>query len=100
MRQFPTTPIDHDVIATARTAKSEARSQDGACRLEPQKEAHAVAWNTMQTRGTEMLACGCTRTRAHKCHGSFPRNRSMEKGGPKQTLTFSMLGLLMKNALR
>ena len=39
MRLFPATPIDNDVIAPARTDKELAtRSQDGACRLEPEKK--------------------------------------------------------------
>ena len=31
-----------------------------------QKEAFAAAWNTVQTHETEMLACGCARTRVSR----------------------------------
>ena len=48
---------------SCKDSQGRQRSQDGACRLEPEKETHAVAWNTIQTRVTEMLACGCARTR-------------------------------------
>ena len=42
------------------------RSQDGACRLEPEKEAYAVAWNVMQTCDTGMWAYGRARTRVSR----------------------------------
>ena len=70
MRQFPTTQIDNNVIAPARTVKSwqHARKTVRAS----QKKACAVAWSTVQTRVTDMLTCGCARTRvSHSTQVSY-----------------------------
>ena len=65
--QFPPTSIDNNVIEPATTVKELARrSQDCACTVLRQKIAQASDWNTMQTRVTNMLACGCARTRVNK----------------------------------
>ena len=51
MGQSPTTSIDNDVIAPARTDKEWAtRSQDGACRLEPEKEQCSDVGDEADTR--------------------------------------------------
>ena len=69
-----------------RILQRQSKSWQHACKtvladLSQKKEASAVAWNTVQTRVTQMLACGCARTRVsrkkNKCHMVFDR-----VGGP------------------
>ena len=73
MRQFPTTPIDNDVIAPARTIKSQKHARKTVLADVSHNKSRAVAWNTMQTRGTNMLAQGCARGASEPQYTSVQR---------------------------
>ena len=66
MRQFPKTSIDNEVIAPTRTVKESAtRSQDGACRLEPEYSISTGVERDADTR-YDMRAYGRARTRVSR----------------------------------
>ena len=99
MKQSHTTSIDNDEIAPARTVKKVGtRSQDGACRLEPEKSC-APAFHTKQIRDTEMLAYGCARTRVpYNCTASTWTLKTLPSLTPLDFL-FAHCYLLFHNIL-